>query len=362
MKLGIIGGGAVGRKHAEAIRAAEDEIAYVVDINAEAGALLADEFDAVYSATPDQLWADESVAAVVIAVPNFMHKPIAIAALNAGKDVLVEKPLALNSTECEEIGTVVDATGQLLQVGFVHRYTGVGKQAKSLIDAGALGEVYFAQAVLFLRRGVPGLGRWFTNRDLSGGGTLIDVGVHLIDLSLYLLDFPEVAEVHGQTFSNFGARMEGYAYEEMWSGPPDLTGVCNVEDAAHALVRFSSGAVLDLHVAWAGNYPNKFMPTSCVTVCGPEGGLAFELFGKEVQLTKQQAGKVVDESLAVADNDFFLDQYLDFRSCIESRILRQAGHRQASITQGIVDAVYRCSRENHEATEVNRQAASLAEN
>ena len=77
----------------------------------------------------------------------------------------------------QQIATIVDETEGVLQVGYVHRYTGVGKQAKSLIDTGSLGDIYYAQALLFLRRGVPGLGRWFTNSKLSGGGCLIDVGV-----------------------------------------------------------------------------------------------------------------------------------------------------------------------------------------
>ena len=344
MKLGVIGAGAIGKKHADAIRSAGDTIAHVVDVNTQAGNDFAREYGAHFSESPEKLWNDHAVDAVVVAVPNFLHKAMAIAAMRAGKDVLVEKPLALNLVECEQIADVVTETGRVLQVGFVHRYTGVGKQAKRLIDADSLGDIYFAQAMLLLRRGVPGLGRWFTNRKLSGGGTLIDVGVHLIDLSLYLLDFPDVLEVAGHTFDNFGVRMDGYAYEDMWSGPPNLSGICDVEDAAQALIRLSNGVALDLHVAWAGNYPNKFLPTSCVTLCGKRSGIAFELFGDEVQQTSEENGKLVDRSFAVEENDFFLEQYLDFRRSVESRVVRQADHRQASVTQGIVDAVYQSSR------------------
>ena len=269
-----------------------------------------------------------------------------IAAMQAGKDVLIEKPLALNSEECRQISVIADATSRYIQVGFVHRYTGVAKTAKRLVDRGDLGKTYYAQAFLFLRRGVPGLGRWFTNKEFSGGGTLIDVGVHLIDLSMHLLDFPEVSEVTGQIFKNFGVRMEGYNYEEMWAGPPDLAGKCDVEDAVQAMVRFSDGSVLDLHVAWAGNYPNKLMPSSCVTLCGDKAGLAFELFGGEVQRTYEQDGIVQDETIDVAESDFFLEQYLDFKRNVTSRAANHAAdHRQASVTQGIVDAIYRSSQQ-----------------
>lgn len=345
MKIGIIGAGAIGKKHAEAIRTSGDDVAWVIDTNDKNGNALAKEYDARFSTSPADLWADESVTAVVVGIPNWLHKSMAIDAMRAGKDVLIEKPLALNTQECQQIADVVEATQRVLQVGHVHRYTGVGKQAKQLIDAGTLGGIYYAQAMLFLRRGVPGLGRWFTNKELSGGGTLIDVGVHLIDLAMYLLDFPEVTEVSGQTFKNFGVRMADYNYEEMWSGPPDLKGKCDVEDAAQALVRFSNGAVLDLHVAWAGNYPNKFLPTSCITVCGTKSGLAFELFGNEVQLTSEVDGKVVDKSFDIPENEFFLEQFLDFKNSIDSRVVQQADCRQACLTQGIVDAIYHSSQE-----------------
>ena len=361
MKLGVIGGGAVGKKHADAIRAAGDEVAYVVDVKAATGHEFAQAYDARFCESPEPLWEDPSVDAVVIAVPNFLHKTIAIDALRAGKDVLIEKPLALNRQECEQIGNVVDETARVLQVGFVHRYTGVGKEAKRLIDTGSLGEIYYAQALLCLRRGVPGLGRWFTNRQLSGGGCLIDVGVHLIDLALYLLDFPEVHDLRGQTFGNFGVRMGDYSYEEMWSGPPDLGGICDVEDAVQAWIRFANGAVLDLHVAWAGNYPNKWMPTSCVTLCGTQAGIAFELFGSEVQQTREQNGQVVDQTFPVVDSDFFLEQYLDFRNSVQSRIVRQADHRQAGRTQEIVDAIYRCSPRPLSASSAPRKVADLTE-
>ena len=201
---------------------------------------------------------------------------------------------------------MADATRQVLQIGFVHRYTGVGKLAKQISASGKLGEIYSAKANLFLRRNVPGLGKWFTTKELSGGGALIDVGVHLVDLACHIMDFPEVESVVGQTFETFGRRMQDYHYENMWAGPPNLTGICDVEDAAQALVRFTNGATLELHVAWAGNYPSRFFPDSVMGFFGDQGGIAFELFGSEVQFTSEHDGKLADELLAVEDARFFL--------------------------------------------------------
>lgn len=345
MKIGIIGAGMIGQKHAAAARLAGAKIAWVVDANESVGQVLAQEYEAAYSNSPAEVWRDDSVAAVVIGVPNYLHQPLAIDALQAGKDVFLEKPMALTLEECQTIASVAESTSRILQIGFVHRYTGVGKLAKELAASGKLGEIYAAKANLFLRRSVPGLGKWFTTKELSGGGALIDVGVHLVDLANHIMDFPEVESVTGQAFKNFGWRMESYRYENMWAGPPNLAGVCDVEDAAQALVRFTNGATLELHVAWAGNYPRKFFPDSVLGFFGDQGGMAFELFGSEVQFASEQDGKVVDESLDVEDVDFFLEQFRDFQQSVESRVVQGADHKQACAVQAIIDAIYCSSRQ-----------------
>lgn len=343
MKIGIIGAGTIGQKHAAAARQAGADIAWVVDKNEAAGQSLAQEYQASYCSSPDRIWEDDSLTAVVIGVPNFLHKSFAIEALEAGKDVLLEKPMSLSLDDCQLIAQVAEASQRVLQIGFVHRYTGVGKLAKQLSVSGKLGEIYSAKANLFLRRNVPGLGKWFTTKELSGGGAMIDVGVHLIDLACHIMDFPEVESVMGQTFETFGRRMESYHYEDMWAGPPSLSGICDVEDAAQALVRFTNGSTLELHVAWAGNYPRKFFPDSVMGFFGDQAGIGFELFGNEVQFTSELDGKVVDESHTVEDGDFFLEQFQDFQRSVETRVVQGADYKEACAVQAIVDAIYSSS-------------------
>lgn len=344
MKVGIIGAGAIGKKHAEAAVKAGAEVSWIVDINPQLGNELADEHGARYEETPDKLWDDNSTPAVVIGVPNWLHKPFTVAALSAGKDVLLEKPMAMNVQECHTIAEVAELHQRVLQIGYAHRYTGVARVAHSLVQEGKIGDAYHARANLFLRRGVPGLGKWFTTKEFSGGGALIDVGVHLIDLSLYLLDFPDPTQVLGQTYENFGRRMQDYDYESMWSGPPNYDGICNVEDAAEALIKFSNGATLELHVAWAGNYPSKLMPVSQVALLGSKGGLAFELFGTEVHLAQQEDGKLVDSATPIADDEFFLRQFQDFTNSIQLREVQGANPQQATLVQTLVETIYESSR------------------
>lgn len=352
MKIGIVGGGAIGAKQAEAAQKAGMKVSWVVDPNPEVGVSLARVFDAVYIPQPEPLWEDDLTPATVIAVPNSLHLPLTLAALQSGKDVLLEKPMALNLSECEEIGRCVEATGQLLQVGFVHRHTEVGKCAKQLAEEGKLGDIYHAQAFLMLQRSIPGLGKWFTDRELSGGGALIDVGVHLIDLALHVMGFPQVEQVVGQTFANFGVRMADYAYEDMWSGPPDLSGKCDVEDAAQAFIRFENGAVLDLHVAWAGNYSHGKTPASMMSFTGTRGGVSFELFGTECCHTAEQNGALVNNDIQLADNDFFFEQLVDFKQAVELRVVSQSDYKQGCVVHAIVDAIYESS--------ANRQPVTIA--
>lgn len=344
MRLGIIGAGTIGKKHVEAALEAGVEVAWVVDRQLDSARELAGTCGAESSDSPEDLWQDSATNSVVIAVPNYLHLPLANTALEAGKDVLLEKPMALTHKECLELSRVVETTGQILQVGYVHRYTAVAKVAKQLATGNKLGEIYHAQAMLYLRRGIPGLGHWFTDREYSGGGVLIDVGVHLIDLAMHLMGFPEVDQVLGQTFANFGVRMGDYHFDEMWAGPPNLSGTFNVEDAAQALVRFNNGAVLDLHVAWAGNY-SKQLPTSLMSFTGTQGGLSFELFGDEVNHSLEQEGSLVDGRTPVEQNDFFLEQMQDFARSVETRSVRQADVKQGCEVQAIVDAIY--SSSNH---------------
>lgn len=343
VSVAILGAGSIGQKHALAAKAAGAHVGYVIDADQQRAKSLADEIGAAHATDAATALGDPAVDAVVVCVPNCFHKDLAIEALQAGRHVLLEKPMALNESECQEVNDVAEATGRVLQLAFVHRYTGVGQVAKQVVAAGTLGEVYHTKAHLHFRRGVPGLGKWFTNKRLSGGGALIDVGVHLVDLAMHVLDFPEVESVTGQVYAKFGSKMDRYVYENMWAGPPNLQGTFDVEDSAHAFVRFANGATLDLQVAWAGNFPEKSLPTSMMGFFGEHGGIAFELFGDHVNHSFEEAKTLVDKRLAVPENDPFRDQFADFLRGIERSACCGPTGLQGQIDQSIVDAIYQAS-------------------
>ena len=339
-QIGIIGAGAIGQKHAEAAVAAGAEVRWVVDTHLDRARELTEKFGGQPSDSFDAVLNDAATDAIVIGVPNRFHHPLALAAIDAGKDLLLEKPMALTAAQCEEINDAAARTGRIVQIGFVHRYTAVGKLARQVVDEGRLGEIYHAKAHLHIRRGVPGLGKWFTTKAVAGGGALIDVGVHLIDLALSTLGYPEVADVSGQVYSTFGRRMQGYVYENMWAGPPDWDGVCDVEDAAHAFLRFRNGATLELDVAWAGNFPEKSIPASLMGFFGDAGGMTFELFGDHATLTTERDGALVDERLEAPAAEPFRDQFVDFLQSLDTRRLTGANGCEGAVVQRIVDEIY----------------------
>jgi predicted dehydrogenase len=360
IRLGIIGAGSIGEVHAEAAVAAGQTVAAVADVNREAAIRLAAALDGQQSRgqpscgcrahdSAASLLEDDSIDAVVVSVPNRWHRELAIEAMRAGKDVLLEKPMGLSAAECQQTIEVAGETGRILQIGMMHRWTAVGQAAKNAVATGDLGEIYHAKAHLYRRRGVPGLGGWFTTREMSGGGPLVDLGVHLIDLTCWLMDFPKIERVSGKVYSYFGKRMRDYVYESMWAGPPKLDGVCDVEDSAHALIYFEGGGTLDLQVSWAINMPgDSRKEASRIGLFGDRGGLTFEMGGESFTLAEERHGRNVDTRVWLPEVEPFVQQAVGFAACVESREAPLATGSQGKKVQAILDAIYESSQTNRD--------------
>jgi predicted dehydrogenase len=180
--------------------------------------------------------------AVSIALPNFLHAPVTIDALNAGKHVLCEKPPALNAQQAAEMVATARRKGLTLMINFNFRFGDAAWMIHNAIEAGTLGDIYYARTGWLRNRGIPGLGGWFTDKKLSGGGGLIDLGVHRLDLALWYMGYPEPVAVSGATYGEFGkalAARQGKSFD--------------VDDLATGFVRFANGATLTIEASWAGN-------------------------------------------------------------------------------------------------------------
>jgi predicted dehydrogenase len=356
IRIGIIGAGTIAEHHATVARRCGLSVAGFADIVPERARRLAAKFegaDGVGDAA--ELLARPGVDAAIIAVPNAAHKACAIQALQAGKDVFLEKPMALNTEECDQIMAAMEASRRLLQVGFVCRHAPTTAAARAFIEAGRLGRIYQAKAIQYRRRGIPGLGRWFTTRSLSGGGALIDLGVHLIDLVLHLTGHPRARAVSAACTSTFGSPIERYRYTSMWAGPPDPRGTFDVEDGVCGHVRFEGGLLLEVNITWAANLPEGVMKNGIVLL-GDRGGLYFDVWGREVVLATEEQDRLVDVQPQLPEGDAWMaaweSQCRSFAEAVERRAAPAATAAHGRAVQAIIDAMYRSSSEGREVAPV----------
>ncbi len=197
-----------------------------------------------------ELLSRDDLDAVSVCVPNYLHAPIAIEALKRGLHVLCEKPLARTSREAEAMVDAATEADRVLQVVFNHRVRGDVQVLKRYIDEGKLGKIYYAKAYWMRRRGIPGAGTWFVSKEKAGGGPLIDLGVHALDMALYLLGEPEVLTVSASTYDELAKSGKGIDPKARKSGSGN---VYEVEDLATAFLRLAGGSTLLLEASWATN-------------------------------------------------------------------------------------------------------------
>ena len=252
VRVGIVGCGTIGRSHAKRIVDLGHDLVAAVDVSASAR----EQFAETYGVDTYEHHAELAAAAldaVIVATPNAFHEEVACAALEAGLDVLVEKPLAHTVESAERIAAAAREASGFCMVGFVMRFADVTREVETLRQAGAFGDVSHVHAN-YVRRKVPSLDRgWFVDERLSGGGALIDVGVHVLDLALHVAGFPAVREVTGTTRSEYGEY--------------------DVEDSATAFVRCADGKTITLEVAWMAPAD----ATRACTVRGTDGGARFDV-------------------------------------------------------------------------------------
>ena len=243
----------------------------VCDVNAERVAEVAAEKGVPHSYTDYEVMLREIKPDItVIATPNIFHHPMTMAALNAGSNVLCEKPLALTYAHAKEMMDLATSKGLTVNVGSHYRWSDAIRAAKAQADAGFFGDIYAARTVWHRRAGIPGFGSWFTRNALSGGGCLLDIGIHALDRALFIMDYPTPVTVSGVTFSQMGTQGIGLGGWGMDIHKPTDASQFDVDDLAWALVRFENGAALQLQVAWAVNNAQQFV----TEIYGTKGGAA----------------------------------------------------------------------------------------
>jgi predicted dehydrogenase len=344
MKIGIIGAGTIGSVHADAYKKVGDaDLVALCDILPDTLAEKAKRHGIPLTyATHHELLANPDIDGVSICVPNNMHAPIAIDALKAGKHVMLEKPMAMSTAEGEAICAARDAADKVLQMGMVRRQSADAEIVKKAIDDGKLGEIYQIRIRLIRRRGIPGMGGWFTTKAESGGGGLIDIGVHFFDLAMWATSLWNPTRVSAKTYAKFGTPMEDYNYIGMWAGPPNYEGTFDVDDYAAGLVRFGDKATMSFEVAWAANANDEQM----LEILGTKGGI--KVGGDTVLLTE------VDDMLADVKlkydtkADGFAKELTKFVAAAKGEGEPAATGEQGVVAMKLIDAIYKSSKLNQE--------------
>ncbi len=272
--IGIIGSGLIAQDcHIPAYQSMPDlcEVIAVADIDPTVANKAAEKFSVPNVFTDyHQLLAMPEIDAVSVATPNLFHKQPTIDALNAGKHVLCEKPMAMNASECKEMIAAEKKSGKLLQIALQWRFSGAAKFMKSYIDSGKMGEIYYARAMALRRRGVPGWGV-FIDKEKQGGGPLIDIGVHILDFTLYLMGYPKPISASGKTYQSMGKNPKHW---NAW-GDYDRSKF-TVEDFAAGFIRFENGKTVTLESSFMSNVEREIFGCH---LFGTDAGAYLDLFG-----------------------------------------------------------------------------------
>ncbi len=255
----------------------------------------------------------EELDIVVVGVPNVFHKPMSIAALQAGAHVLCEKPVALTLTDAQEMFQIAEQNDRILTVGTHYRWSDAMKAARKSVDEGFYGDIYLIRSVYTRRAGIPGFGSWFTRQELAGGGCGLDIGVHALDKALFLMDYPQPATVSGVTYDHLGKQGIGLGG---WGADRQALaqgGKFDVEDLAYGLIRFRNGSSIILQSSWAMHLPS----TQVMEVYGTQGGAV--VHSDKLQLFEDMHGApvAIDVELPATQANSALDQTRDLVRYLE---------------------------------------------
>ena len=306
LKLGLIGTGGICHSHADGYKELGDRVEFTAccDIDVDKARRFAEEFGVKrYYGSVYEMLENEQLDICSVTTWNSAHAECTIAALNAGCHVLCEKPMAMNAAEALAMQEAAEKNKRLLMLGFVRRHGDDAKAALDFYQKGFIGEAYYAKATYLRRNGFPG--GWFGDKSRSGGGPLIDLGVHVIDLTRYIMGSPKAVSVYGATFDKLGARSE--LSDGEWNAGA-AAPVFDVEDLAVAMIKFENGCVLNLEASF--NLNSKVRENR-VELFGDKAGLSIDPF----ELYTVVNGHIAD--IAVLDRPNF-DFRRDFRREVKS--------------------------------------------
>jgi len=347
LRIGIIGAGNIARDHLRSYKQCDDvEVVAICDINEDVLNEKGDEFgiEKRFTSMEDML-ANVELDAVSVCVWNCNHAKCTIAALNAGLHVLCEKPMSYTVEEAKEMVEVSKKTGKILMLGFVTRFTNDTIIAKDFVDKGILGDIYYGEATYLRRHGNPG--GWFSDHSRSGGGPVIDLGVHAIDNIRYLMGSPKPVSVYAMTNNNIGPRHHLKTDVGWKPKGASAKDICDVEDFATALIRFDNYATILLRAS----YDMHDVSTNGKKLLGTKGGLKYGTSDAPTIYT-EMCDYMVDVTPSInnlkAGKASFAAEIKHFVDCCLGKCECTATAEDGYVVMQILDAIYRSAETKHE--------------
>lgn len=331
IRIALIGSGQIARvSHIPAYQGMKNvEIVGVCDVNVESAKKLAEEFNIPYFTQSHKTLLEECKPdAVSVCVPNKFHYPIVMDALNAGCHVMCEKPPALTGKEAYEMERLAEEKGLILTYDYHFRHGTNVAQAKNQIEKGELGEIYFSRVKWLRRAGVPGWGN-FINRDIQGGGSLIDIGSHMLDLAFYLLDYPEISYVSTSSSNRIGTT-QSKGFFGNWD-PAKYT----VEDGLFGMIYFKNGTCLELETTFAFNMKEKDM--RAVEMFGDKAGMS--LFPLEIYTGSEKDFSNISYPF-INDGDLHIKALENFVAACKGEGTALVTANQGTYIQKLIEALY----------------------
>ena len=349
MKVAIIGCGNISHSHTQAYRRNPNvEIIACCDINAKRAEDYAKVYNipAHYGSVDELLENEPTLDAVSVCTWNNGHYECTMKALRAGKHVLCEKPMAMNAKEAKEMEDYAKEQGLILQVGFVKRFAKTTEIFQDFQKADTFGDIYLTKAIYTRRIGNPG--GWFSDKSKSGGGPLIDLGVHVIDLSRYLMGMHKPVSVYGATFSKLGDKnhIKGIPHYHPVDYDPK-TNICDVEDSVIALVRFDNGSVLHVEASFTLDLKEGI---TTLQMFGENGGAVVE---PKLEIYKDLNDYMTNITPIIQySNDVFAEMFTNetnhFYDCVKNGATCKAPAEDGVMLMKILDAIYESAATGHE--------------
>ena len=317
MKIAIIGCGTIANSaHIPAYMNNQDvEIKYFCDILLHKAEACVEKYGCGTAVEDYHVVLDDpEIEAVSVCTPNKMHAFITIDALKAGKNVLCEKPAARVYSEALAMQQAQHESGKVLNIGVVNRFNAAVNRLREIIASGELGEIYHVYVCFRAHRSIPGLGGAFTTKEISGGGVLIDWGVHYLDIVMYCTGDPKATSVSAKAYSKLGVDMPNYVYEGMWAeDTKDLNGTYDVDDFVTGFVR-TDGPTITFHGAWAQNIG---IGESYIDFLGTKGGARLN-YGGDFTVYTTACGSLVNFKPKYKDAPMFQKEIDGFINCIKT--------------------------------------------